>query len=201
MIRKVSSKWVEVWGAEQIQNQILKGLLAFMVVLCAVQTMVVCLLALRSPVLIAVTNDKTQALAVVPPNDELLNAEIHRVLTVYAQRHHTWDWQNIDSRMSEASKMVASGYSDQFLQANAAQAKLAKEKKLSQTLYVTDLVLDLKGQTATLKADRIIVVEGLRAANPMTLRIGFEMGTRTAANPEGIYIKSEELVSEAPAKQ
>lgn len=195
MIKNVSSKWIQVWGAEQIQNQILKGLLAFVLILCAVQTTIVCILALKAPTLIAVTNDSTQVLAVVPPNEELLLKEIRRTLTEYAQLHHTWDWQTVDGRMIGASKMVASEYSEQFLRANASQAKLAKEKKLSQTLYVSDLTVDLKEGTATLKADRIIIVEGLRAANPMVLKIGFELGARTLNNPEGVYVTSEDLVT------
>lgn len=197
MLRKVSSKWVEVWGAEQIQNQILKGLLTLCIALLVAQTIAVCFLSLRPPVLIGVTHDKSQVLAVTPPGEELLASEVNRVVKAYIELHHSWNWETVDEHLENASKLVGVQFRDKFLQANAAQAKIAKDKKLSQTVYVSKIDLDPKQQSATVHAERVIVVEGLRAASPITVRVGYEMAARTSANPEGIYITSEDLVPQS----
>ena len=49
--------------------------------------------------------------------------------------------------------------------------------------------------TAQLSGDRILVVDGLRATNPMALEIGFRLNSRTTSNPEGIYVTSEKLIT------
>lgn len=195
MIGKISSKWVEVWGAEQIQNQILKGLLVFFLVLCAVESIVLCILALRSPIIVAVTPDHSSVLAIAPATDVLKKEEIRRVVTAYSKAHHSWDWQSVDAQLSTAARMVAPEFTGQFRHANAAQSKIAKEKKLSQKFYISELVSsDKEPQTMIITGDRILVVEGLRATNSMTLQVKYAFGPRTEENPEGIYITSEELI-------
>ena len=53
----------------------------------------------------------------------------------------------------------------------------------------------MKAKTAQVRADRILIVSGVRAAQGLDLEIGFTLGDRTANNPEGIYITSEKLMS------
>ena len=56
-----------------------------------------------------------------------------------------------------------------------------------------DPEIDVKGKMATVRADRILIVSGIRAAQAISLQIGFSVGERTTANPGGIYITSEKL--------
>lgn len=200
MIQKGSSKWVEVWGAEQVQNQILKGLLAFTIALSAVLAIALAVVSLRAPVVVAVSDGKTSVLRPMAASDERVQEEIRRIVTDYVRIHHNWNWQNVNSQLTAASRFVARDFSDEFLRANSTQAKIAKDKKLSQRLYIADLSLDSQQRSVLVQADRILVVEGLRATNPMTLKVSYELGPRTESNPEGVYITAEQLVTDTPAQ-
>ena len=48
--------------------------------------------------------------------------------------------------------------------------------------------------------DRILLVEGLRATNPMTLEVSYDDGPRTETNPSGIYVTAEKLISDPERK-
>lgn len=51
----------------------------------------------------------------------------------------------------------------------------------------------MKLKVASVLANRILIVSGIRAAQLLKFQIGFSLGERTAANPEGVYITSEKL--------
>ena len=53
----------------------------------------------------------------------------------------------------------------------------------------------MKKNQAEITGDRILIVDGLRATQPMTFRFNFIFRNRTLDNPEGIYITSENLIS------
>lgn len=194
MIRNVQRTWFEVWGTEQAQNRFLKGLLLLFLCLSTLETIGLVTLSLRQPALIAVTPSQTQVLAVAPPNEELLASELKRAATAYVLARHNWDWNTIEKSHGDAARYVESGFAKEFQQANASQVKAAKDKKVSQKFYISDLKIDPKAKTAQVTGDRILVVEGLRATNAMALEIVFDYGARTPSNPEGIYITAEKLL-------
>jgi len=196
MIRNVKRAWFEVWGEAQAQNQILKGLLLIFVILSAIQAIALAALAMRRPVLIAVTEDKTQVLAVTPPGEKLLNTEVSRVVQAYVTSHYTWDWSKVDSAFQEAAHYVAPDFEKKFIEANAQQIKVAKEKKVSQRFYFQPPVVDIAEKHVKVDGDRILLVEGLRAATPLTIEVEFDYGERTAINPEGVYVTGEKLVTQ-----
>ncbi len=194
MIRNIQRTWFEVWGEEMAQNRILKGLLLLLIVLSAIQTMALVVLSLRMPMVVAVSSSDSRSLLEVPAGLEVIEREARRVVARYAQAHHEWDYSNINEKMREAAKLVHSDFEKQFSKANREQIKIAKEKKVAQKFYVSDLQIDMMSRTATLSGDRILIIEGLRATNPMSLEIAFDLGPRTEANPEGIYVTSEKLI-------
>jgi hypothetical protein len=191
MIRKIERTWFEIWGTEEAQNQMLKGLLAFVLSLLAVESISLVCLALRRPVIIAVSSEATKVLAASPPQAEILQNEVRRVVTSYINQRHSWDYSNIETNITAASKLVGQNYSRKFLQATSDQVKLAKSKKLSQRFYISNIAIDEKAHVARVSGDRVLVIDTLRAVNPMTLEIGYEVSDRTTDNPEGVYVTSE----------
>ncbi len=201
MIRKIERKWFEVWGNEIAQNEFLKGLLAFLIALTAVQSVAILILGLRGPKVVAVTPTQSVYLKVEPPSDELFSSEVVRVVKDYIQKHHNWDYQQIEKTQNEAAKLVGNDFQKAFLKANSEQIRIAKEKKLTQRFYLaSEPIADFKSKTVKISGDRIIVVEGLRAANPIKLEISYEAGPRTETNPSGIYITAEKLLSDTDQK-
>lgn len=199
MIRSTKRTWFEVWGTETAQNRFLKGLVAFLIALCGIEALAVAALGLRGPVIFAVSEAESRKLEQKPPRKELLEIETRRVVSAYLRQHHNWEWSDIEAVFQATSWLVAPDFAPKFLQANAAQLKIAKEKKLSQRFHFdpSKIAIDAGTKTARVTGDRILIVEGLRATNPMTLEVGFDFGNRTEANPEGIYIVSEELIQNA----
>jgi hypothetical protein len=195
MIRDIRRQYFEIWGSEEAQNSFLKGVLIILGILSAIQSIVLCYLALRKPVLVAVGQTETQVFTMTPPTEDLLNNELKRVVRKYVESHYTWDNSTVEKAHAEASRYVSTQFVKAFKAANIEQIKLAKEKKLSQKVYVSELSVNSKDLTAHLILDRILMVEGLRAASQLTFDISFEYGPRTSSNPEGIYIVSEKVVN------
>jgi hypothetical protein len=146
--------------------------------------------------LIAISSAETRVLAPSQPNQEFLNAEIKRVISTYLTAHYNWEWSKIHASFEAAANYVASDFRKQFFEANREQERIATEKKISQLFYLSEVQLDLKSKVATVHGDRILLIEGLRAANPMSLEVTFNYGPRTVQNPEGIYVTAEKLLNQ-----
>lgn len=196
MIRNIQRTWFEVWGTEEAQNHFLKSILVFFIGLCLVQSIALVVLSLRKPPIIAVSSTESRVLTITPPNADLLASEVKRVANGYVSARYTWDWNKIEESFNAASKYVASDFTKRFLAANEDQIKVAKEKKLSERLYVAKMSVDLASKVATISGDRILVIDGLRAANPMMISLQFDYGPRTESNPEGIYVTGEKVDSQ-----
>jgi hypothetical protein len=194
MIRDISRKYYEIWGNEEAQNSFLKGLLVVLASLFFIQSIALTILALRKPDIIAVSETETAILTKAPPSDVLLETELKRIVSRYALAHYYWDVATIDEAHRQAAHYVASSFQKSFVEANAQQVKIAKEKKLSQKVYVSNITDDPQALTARVTLDRILQVDGLRVATPLVLDLTLQSGPRTNTNPEGLYITGEKIV-------
>jgi len=193
MIRKIQRRWFEVWADEESQNRLLKYLLLILAALFSIQFIVICVLAFRKPLLVSLTKEATARVEYIEPDPNLLYREIVRAITSYLRTRHNWEWTSIEAKSKDASLYVASDFREKFLIATTEQIRLAKEKQISQRLYPEEPEIDLKAKMATVRAERILIVSGIRAAQGLTFQVGFSLGDRTASNPEGVYITSEKL--------
>lgn len=200
MIRNIKRTWFEVWGEETAQNQTLKALLLFVLALTAVESVSLVCLALRKPFIVAVSDTTTKALTVALPTSELLEREAKRVVSIYSKHRHQWEWNNIENRIKVAATYVHPDFEKGFAKANTEQIKIARDKHVSQRFYFDESTIQLNQGKATVSGDRVLILDGLRATNPMTLEIDYQLGNRTPTNPEGVYITSERLVSSQPGK-
>ena len=195
MIRNIQRTWFEVWGTEEAQNHFLKAILVFFVSLCCTQSVALVILALRKPPIFAVSQTESRILTVTPPKAELLGAELKRVVTSYISARYSWEWEKIEETFGTAAKFVAPDFTKRFTAANQDQIHMAKEKKVSQRFYISDMNLDLPTKTVRVTGDRILLVEGLRATNPLIVEVQFDYAARTEVNPEGIYVVGEKVTA------
>lgn len=193
MIRKIQRRWFEVWADEEAQNRLLKFLLLIFSSLTAIQLAVICVLAFKKPLLVSVTSDASRQVQYAEPDANLLLRELTRAILNYLKTRHNWEWTTIEARAKDASLYVASDFREKFLVSTSEQIRLAREKQISQRLYPEDPQIDMKSKVASVLANRILIVSGIRAAQLLKFQIGFSLGERTAANPEGVYITSEKL--------
>ena len=193
----LSRKYFEVWGDEQSQNSILKGLLAFATTINITLIITTAILATKKPFLISIENNKTNVLnpSQAMPN-ELIQKEIKRSLSRFITIKHNWTHKTIEQNLKKSSFLIGRSFQAKFLKANQNNIKTAKEKKVIQKFYISSpILIDTKKQQAQVTGDRILIIEGLRATQPMTFKINYTFGKRTSKNPEGVYITNETLVS------
>jgi TraE protein len=194
MIQRVHQKWFEVWGNEVAQNQILKYLLLLSTALNAASVICILFLALRTPPIFAVSSVESGILKANTVPKEFLESEAKRVIGLYLQSRHNWDSNTITQSIGTAAQYVDEAFRKTYLQANETQIRIAKEKRISQKFYTNEIKVDLAQGKATVRGDRIISVDGLRAVSPLAFNLDFRMGKRIEANPEGVYIISEQLI-------
>lgn len=195
-MNKLKQKYFEIWADEEAQNSILKWLLVFSFIVITVQTSALCILSLRKPMLIAIGEKDTQVLMIEKPKPDILRSELSRTVEKYIEAHYNWDFNTIESAHKEAAKYVADKFQKAFIGANQEQIKQAREKKVTQHVYLSKPVeVDTEKLTAKVMLDRIFSVEGLKATAPLTLEVSFEYGPRTNENPEGLYITGEKLIT------
>ncbi len=193
MIRKIQRRWFEVWGDEEAQNRLLKYLLLVFALLITVELVTITALAMKKPVIVSIGQDSSKALIQQEPDANALNRELIRMLKQYLRTRHNWDWMTIEAKAKEAARYVASEYRSKFLLNVQEQIRIAKEKQVSQKLFPEEPEIDLKEKKAKIVAERILILNGIRASQPMKFELGFLFGERTEVNPEGIYITSEKL--------
>ena len=197
-MNRLKQKYFEIWADEEAQNLILKWFLVFTLLVIVAETAALLALSLRKPILFAVSDSESKLLSVTPPKAELLRRELGRTIIAYVESHYNWDFSTIEKSHEAASRYVAENFRKQFLSSNGEQVKLAKEKKITQRIYLAaPPAIDLEKKTATVTVDRIFSVEGIKATAPLTLAIGYGFGPRTEENPEGVYITDERLVQVA----
>lgn len=193
MIRKIHRKWFEVWGDEEAQNQILKYLLLVFAVMVVIELSFILMLACRKPLIVSLSGQQTSRVQYIEPDANAILREIIRVIENYLRTRHNWDWTTIEARSKASVPYVAPEFREKFLLTVQEQIRLAKDKQIAQRLFPDEPTVDLKGKKATVHAERILIVNGIRAAQGLNLEIGFNRGERTTENPEGVYIVSEKL--------
>lgn len=200
MIQKTKQAWFEVWGNEVAQNQILKYFLLVFAFANSVLAVALISVSVKSAPIFAVSSVESGMLRSNPPPKEYLEAEARRIVTAYLQSRHTWEATNVEASISKASRFVDESFRKSFLLANEAQVRIAKEKKISQKFYVSRIDLNLEKGFASVLGDRILTIEGFRAANPLSFNLNFRLGTRTEQNPEGVYVTSEQRIDGKESK-
>lgn len=194
MIRKIQRHWFEVWGHEEAQNRFLKYLLLVLSGLTTLLLICVCVLALKSTPVVLLSPETSVLLIPRAPDGKALERELIRIIKDYLTKRHNWTFSNIEAQAKEAQRLVSPEFREKFLISLQEQIRLAKDKEVSQRLYPDEPKIDLKGKTAVIASERVLIINGIRASAAMTFELGFNFGERTTANPEGIYITSEKLL-------
>lgn len=198
MIRKIQRRWFEVWGDAEAQNGILKYLLLLVTVFCTVELVVICVLAFKKPLIVSVTNDKTAIIEQSEPSSNALVKEVIRAIKNYLKARHNWDWTTIEAQTKSGAQYLAPDFREKYLIRSQEQIRLAKEKQVAQKLFVEEPEVDLKNRKTVVKTERILIVNGIRAAQELVFEISYNLGARTESNPEGVYIVSDELQNARP---
>ncbi len=197
MLQQTAKKYFEIWGDTQSQNTFLKGLLILTIIINITLLVTVINLASKKPLLISKEKSGYSLLTKTKPiSKDFIKSEVINSITKFAKLRHNWNYKNISKQLTKSSILVSPSFKKQFIKANKPQIKTAKNKKISQRFYLSRKIkVSLETKEALITGDRILIVKGLRATQPMSFKISYQFGKRTVKNPEGVYIKAENLVS------
>ena len=193
----IPRKYFEVWADEQSQNSILKGLLALFTLSNIALIISLTVVANKKPYLISINDAKTNLIAsskAIPKS--LITEETKRAITRFIKLKHNWNYKTLEKSLKSILPLVEKSERLRFLKANQEQIKIAKKKKIIQKFFISKpILIDEIKKKAQITGDRILIVEGLRATQPMTFKVQYTFGERNSKNPEGVYITNETLIS------
>ena len=196
MIRKIQRKYFEIWGEVEAQNNLLKIVLLSVSLLTLPLLVAVLVLALKNPPTVIIDPEVSLMIKPMEPPAKMIEKEISRAVLRYLKMRHNWQAETIRSGTAfVAQNLVASGYREKFLLSAQEEIKVAEEKKLSQKFYPDEPEISQADSKASVRGERILIVNGIRASQPLNLELKFSDGARIKNNPEGIYVTDEKLIS------
>lgn len=169
-------------------NQFLKMFAAGSLALSLLLVTLVFLAFARKPIVIAVTEQAEVLRQLDMPSPE---REIRQAILAYIDRRYNWTSQTVDKQLESAKTFVHSSAMQNFVQGTANVKRFSKDKVVTQRAYASNLAIDLKRSAVLVTGDRITEIQGMRAAGPLNIELGFQNGPRSAENPWGIYIVRE----------
>jgi type IV secretory pathway component VirB8 len=152
---------------------------------------VVSLLALGAkPPLVITINEKAFELTQV---DHLpkVEDEIKQAASKYISLRYKWEPNTVANNVNRAKAFIHPLSKKVYLASISNVVKFSTEKQVSQRAYANSYTVNLQSQTVTVAGDRITSIQGLQAAGPLKVELGFESGERTKDNPWGIYFTKE----------
>ena len=145
-------------------------------------------LAAKPPVVFSFAPD-----ASVYQNSEMPKAEneVTKAIEAYIEKRYKWNPKTVRNQLDEAKAFIGTPTKQKYESAMVNIIRFSIEKNVSQRVYPYKIHIDLKRKTALIFGDRIMEIQGLKAAGDMNLELAFEFGPRASSNPWGIYIEKE----------
>ena len=188
---KTNRKFFEIWGDAEAQNCLLKVLLMMFAFLLAFATASLTILGQRKSPLYVISEHLSSEVAAQTESAPTLELETRRALSRFVAVRMNWEGASIDTWKGQVLELIAKDARAKFSQAQAQMITAIKSKRMSQKFYLTSMKTFFDEKAAVVEGSRLIEVDGVKAVLPVTLKLQFSFGERTAANPEGIYINSE----------
>jgi hypothetical protein len=185
----------EVWGESEVQNYFLKWVLIIFTVVVVAQSaslLVISFLQIRQA--------KSDG-SLIPGGSSLKSSSINesdikRALERYLQLRYSWDLTTIEEQLPDAAVFLIAAQKSDFLKTVRQEVARARRQNLAQRFFVERIQIDEKTKTATVEGWQLLLLSK-SALPPRTTveKISYELGGRTPANPEGVYVLSEKPLS------
>jgi hypothetical protein len=183
-----NSRFPKIFADLTHSNQFLK-VFAATSLLMSLLTLVTLFFQLnKDPFVIALTNDGKSFERILIPKAE---DQIKEGVKHYLQKRFQWEPKDVIKKLKESESFVLPGSLKAFQAAVTNVSKFSIEKTVSQTVYPTQIDVDLVRKVAFVKGDRVTSIQGLKAAGTLNMQLHFDSGPRTVQNPWGVYITKE----------
>ena len=169
-------------------NQFLKvfSLSALVLVFMVLGTVMV--MANKEPLVITLGPDGKALERILVPKVE---DQVREGIKYYLEKRYQWEPENVKQKLKETENFIDPSTLKFFKAAVSNIEKFSIEKIVSQRVYPQNIEVNLSKKTALITGDRITTIQGLKAAGNLKLELSFELGSRTEANPWGLYIVKE----------
>lgn len=169
-------------------NQFLKLSALISFALCLLLAGAIYLLASKPPVVLSMAPDASLYETIAEPKAE--NA-IRQVVIEYLKLRYRWEPKTVVAQIKAAQAFIPSAIRGAYDSSTANVIRFAQEKLVAQRVYPEKVSINLEKKTVLILGDRVTSIQGLRAAGELKLELSFDYGSRTSANPWGVYITRE----------
>jgi hypothetical protein len=183
-----SSQFPKMLGDLAHSNQFFKMFSMCTLILTLISSLIIFFLINKDPIILTLSSEgKILEKTNMPKVEDLLKEGINR----YLEKRYIWAPSDIQQKMKDSSFFVSPTSQKAFNEAIANVTRFSLEKQVSQTIYPSNIEINIKDGTANIIGDRVTSIQGLKAAGNLKLQLTFETGPRTIQNPWGIYIIKE----------
>ena len=169
-------------------NQFLKVFSLSALVLVFMVLGAIMVMATKEPLVITLGPDgKAIERILIPKVEDQVREGIKR----YLENRYQWEPENVKQKLKETENFIDPSTLKFFQAAVVNIEKFSIEKTVSQKVYPQNIEINLIKNTAMITGDRVTTIQGLKAAGSLKLELSFELGSRTKANPWGLYIVKE----------
>ena len=169
-------------------NQFLKVFSISALVLVFMVLGAIMVIATKEPLVITLGPDGKALERILVPKVE---DQVREGIKHYLEKRYQWEPENVKQKLKETENFIDPSTLKFFQAAVSNIEKFSIEKIVSQKVYPLNIEINLTKKTALVTGDRITTIQGLKAAGNLKLELSFELGSRTKANPWGLYIVKE----------
>ncbi len=169
-------------------NQFLKVFSISALVLVFMVLGAIMVIATKEPLVITLGPDGKALERILVPKVE---DQVREGIKHYLEKRYQWEPENVKQKLKETENFIDPSTLKLFQAAVSNIEKFSIEKIVSQKVYPQNIEVNLIKKTALVTGDRVTTIQGLKAAGNLKLELSFELGSRTKANPWGLYIVKE----------
>lgn len=169
-------------------NQFLKVFSISALILVFMVLGAIMVMATKEPLIITLGPDGKALERILVPKVE---DQVREGIKHYLEKRYQWEPENVKQKLKETENFIDPSTLKLFQAAISNIEKFSIEKIVSQRVYPQNIEVNLIKKTALVTGDRITTIQGLKAAGNLKLELYFELGSRTKANPWGLYIVKE----------
>lgn len=169
-------------------NQFLKVFSISALVLVFMVLGAIMVIATKEPLVITLGPDGKALERILVPKVE---DQVREGIKHYLEKRYQWEPENVKQKLKETENFIDPSTLKLFQAAVSNIEKFSIEKIVSQKVYPKNIEVNLIKKTALVTGDRVTTIQGLKAAGNLKLELSFELGSRTKANPWGLYIVKE----------
>lgn len=169
------------------QNQVLKSIVFGLITVLILALSAVLIFSYRGPTVIGLAENGE----VVELSGELTPRQIEAAIRHYVRLRYNWRKDSILSQSRQTEAMIADSAISAYRKTIQELVKFTNGKTLEQRAYVRSIDVDSQKRTAFVVADRINLIESLKAATELRVAFKYSLSNRTVSNPWGVYIEKE----------